>query len=478
MTIPQWQWKAVLFVSVFLSCVSFSVVMPSLWPYLRVLGANQQFLAWVVAAYSIGEAIGAVLFGWLSGGRQTRDIMLLATVVGLVGSVFYIAAESFPGSVMGPALVLAGRSLQGMWTGGSQAVQQSHLAKTLPHDELTSSTVVLNSFACLGFIFGPAIALVAAVIPPFTVPGLPFLRFSECTAAGYVVLISSLVIIFLFAFSFEGTDQEHHHLTYHDDFLVHNTHLSEQAAPLLASPDHDGMIGEQHLCVRRTDGDYGSGGRKREANATSSLCTSRPSSVVLALVACNIAFFTHFYGFAIQETITTPLVQNYYNWTVFQANLLFTAAGVAALGAFGALALLSSVMEDRLLATWSLGIGALGFAMLVSTPDYSLGYSRFLAGFLVISIAFPLGRATVIALYTKILPQAWQGSGQGVILAVGAVARILGPFWAVRAFDDVLGDLIVFGATAALFLVTLFIFVVTYGSLGEPLRRLPSSLKV
>jgi MFS transporter, ceroid-lipofuscinosis neuronal protein 7 len=472
MAVPQWQWKAVLFVSVFLSCVSFSVVMPSLWPYLRSLGSNKRFLAWVVAAYSIGEAIGAVLFGWLSGGRQTRDIMLLATVVGLIGSALYIAAESFPDSAAGPGLVLAGRSLQGMWTGGSQAVQQSHLAKTLPIDELTSSTVLLNSFACLGFIFGPAIALLAAVIPPFTVAGLPFLRFSELTAAGYVVLVSSFVIIFLFAFSFEGNDQEHHHLAYHDDSPVRSVRLPEQA-PLLVSPDYGAMKSSG----RHADSDCGSA-LKDEANATSSLCSSHSSTVVLALVSCNFAFFTHFYGFAIQETITTPLVQNYYNWTVFQANLLFTGAGVAALGAFGALALLSNVLEDRLLATWSLGIGALGFAMLVSTPEFPLGYMRFLAGFLVISVAFPLGRATVIALYTKILPHAWQGAGQGVILAVGALARILGPFWAVRAFDNIFGDVIVFGATAALFLVTLCMFVATYASLREPLRGLPSSHKV
>jgi MFS transporter, ceroid-lipofuscinosis neuronal protein 7 len=457
MPVPEWQWKAVLFVSVFLSCISFSVVMPSLWPYLKSLGGSKEVLAWVVAVYSIGEAIGAVLFGLLSASRSTRDVMLIATCTGLAGSIMYLSAQAFPGVITGPLLILVGRFLQGLWTGGSQAVQQSHLAKTLPVEELTSSVVVLNAFACLGFIFGPSVALMAAVIPDFTVPGLPVLRFTELTAAGYVVLVSTGIILFLFAFGFQDGDQEHHSLSYQNGAQSEEAALQEQS-PLLAT------------LAGGTNGEYCETQGCRDGNGTpepQSSSADPANSVSLALIVCNAAFFTHFYGFALQETITTPLVQNYYDWTVFQANLLFTAAGVASLCAFAALAYLSCLFEDRMLATWSLGIGALGFAMLVSTPEYPLGYIRFLAGFMVISVAFPLGRAAVIALYTKLLPMKWQGSGQGVILAVGATARILGPFWAIRAFDNVLGDLIVFGGTALLFLITMGMFGMTYGSLVE-----------
>lgn len=166
--------------------------------------------------------------------------------------------------------------------------------------------------------------------------------------------------------------------------------------------------------------------------------------------------------------LSSPLVQAYFDWTVFQANLLFTAGGIASLAAFVAVAVLGKTVPDRVLVTWSLVIGAAGFSLLLSTPEKPLGVPRFLAGFLTISVAFPLGRATVVALYTKILPLPWQGTGQGIILAVGAVARIVGPFWAVRAFSFWLGGLIVFGVTVLCFLITLLLVGLTYGSLGSP----------
>ena len=32
-----WSWKAIFLVNVFLACVSFSIVLPSLWPYLQTV---------------------------------------------------------------------------------------------------------------------------------------------------------------------------------------------------------------------------------------------------------------------------------------------------------------------------------------------------------------------------------------------------------------------------------------------------------
>lgn len=67
-----------------------------------------------------------------------------------------------------------------------------------------------------------------------------------------------------------------------------------------------------------------------------------------------------------------------------------------------------------------------------------------------------------MALYTKILPKEFQGAGQGIILAVGAVARIFGPFWAVCALTNKLGALLVFGFAASLFAVCLCLVVIHY----------------
>ena len=38
----------------------FSIVLPTLWPYLRQMDASTEFLAAVVAAYSVGEGLGGL----------------------------------------------------------------------------------------------------------------------------------------------------------------------------------------------------------------------------------------------------------------------------------------------------------------------------------------------------------------------------------------------------------------------------------
>ena len=45
----RWEW--IFFANVFMACVSFSIVLPSLWLYLSALDGSQEFYAWVVAAF-------------------------------------------------------------------------------------------------------------------------------------------------------------------------------------------------------------------------------------------------------------------------------------------------------------------------------------------------------------------------------------------------------------------------------------------
>lgn len=276
--------RSVLYIAVFLSCCSFAVVMPSLWPLLHSLNSDKRFLAWVVASYSIGEAIGALLFGAISTSTSTTAVMLIATVLGAAGSILYFIAELFPTQHIGPWLILVGRFSQGMWTGGAQAVQQSYLAKTLPYAELTGTTVTMNGFACLGFVLGPAFGLVFNAIPPFEI-GLFGLHFNELTAPGYFVLLCAGVIIVLYATTFdERGDFEsissHRHRLSVTTLGVEDSGWSKENEPLITCPI--------------------------ESDSTSDRALERASnSQRMALVVCNVAFFTHFYGFALQETITT-----------------------------------------------------------------------------------------------------------------------------------------------------------------------------
>lgn len=414
--------------------------MPTLWPYLHQLRSSKRFLAAVVALYSCGEAIGALVFGYLSSYVPLRRSMYLATVLGLIGSALYTTAQPFPGKV-GPILVLFARLLQGVWTGASQALQTIFLANVLPPHSLTPAIMALNAFACLGFVAGPVIGLAFSILPPLSLPG-PFVA-DELTAPGYFIVLSAFVCIALVHFAFEPRNSQHDFPT--DDALpialrnnsaVNDPHENE---PLLAKAFPDA-------------GDHLPG-----LYAPDKHVAKLP---VVPLVLCNAIAFVHFFAFSLQETVTTPFVQTFYDWSVLRANTLFTLAGLLSLLAFALLTPLSRCLSDRALTASSVLLGAVGFVILTSVN--TLPVARFLAGFALISVAFPMGRATTVGLYTKLLPMRAQGAGQGVLLAAGALARIVGPFCAVRAVVDRNGAPTVFGATAAAFLTCLVGIIVTY----------------
>jgi hypothetical protein len=69
-------------------------------------------------------------------------------------------------------------------------------------------------------------------------------------------------------------------------------------------------------------------------------------------------------------------------------------------------------------------------------------------------VAFPFGRGVCLSMVGKILGNQPQGAWMGVMFALGAIARIAGPFWAVTGYY-VFGSLVVFGSSAVLFGVSL-----------------------
>lgn len=86
---------------------------------------------------------------------------------------------------------------------------------------------------------------------------------------------------------------------------------------------------------------------------------------------------------------------------------------------------------DGLFLLLSFAMAAIGNGLLAVMRSSAM----FLVGFSLLSVAFPVGRASCVALYTKKLPKHLQHVGQGVLLAVGGVARIVGPFPAALAVD-------------------------------------------
>uniref|UniRef100_A0A7S0BG08 Major facilitator superfamily (MFS) profile domain-containing protein n=1 Tax=Rhodosorus marinus TaxID=101924 RepID=A0A7S0BG08_9RHOD len=417
-TVDDVVWRKVFFVNVFFSCVSFSIVLPSIWPYLSILQSSESVLAFAVAIYSVGEAVGSLAFGAWSNKQSFKVVVTTCTVVGVVGSFLYSTAVS-GGAFFGPPMILVGRFLQGLWTGGAQASQMNYLARVLKDGDLTSMTVKMNGWACLGFVVGPAFGVMFAG-QTFS---LGMFLFNEITLPGYLCALLGVMIIAAFTLFFnedteglrkEGTDVA--------------APESDETQPLLKAP-----------------------------------FTAPPLGI--GLIMCNLVFAVHFFGFALQETITTPVVQQFYGWNVFQANALFTGAGILSLLTFVALNYLGDTVSDRMLVFISLVIGVIGYGLLMDLPSGVFPLWRFVLGFGIVSVAFPIGRAIVVAMYSKVIGPNDQGVWMGILFAVGALARILGPFLAVKGLEFG-GAALVFGGTSFIFAISVVLMLVAYKTMA------------
>ena len=380
------------FFNVFFACVSFSIIMPSLSPYLTRCGSSSpQYLAEVIAIYSIGEMLGSLLFGYLYNiaVRRSRTlgpkyVLNLVILTGVVGSFLYIAADVFHM----PQLAFWGRFLEGLWTGGQQSVEQAYLAFAALPGERTELTSRLGTFAVLGFILGPAFGALFTSLD-VTILGL---HLDAYTAPGVFIIFASSAMLVMTHFTF-----------------------------------HPSAVSGRDVSAAKAGIAVDAGESKAAAQS------KKPSTAGVCVLL--VMFFVHFYSFAVQETITTPLVLNLYDFEQYQVNLLFVAVGVLSLLTSTAVGYLSRVFSDRTILVMSILLGLIGSVILIDSADHFLDLSRFFIGFAIITVAFPMGRNVTISIFSAVLGNVEQGFYMGLMLAVGALPRALGPFWAIKSLQ-------------------------------------------
>ena len=169
-----------------------------------------------------------------------------------------------------------------------------------------------------------------------------------------------------------------------------------------------------------------------------------------------IIFHVYYYSFAVQKTMITPLVMMLYRWTPVEINLLFTGAGVVSLITALSVRYLARYVEDRILLMASILIGFSGSLLLVDVPfNQTLPIWRFLLGFSLITVAFPIGRNAVLGIYGDVLGDANQGRWTGIIFAVSSLPRVIGPFISLELLIAVIWQTwLEFGICACLFGMT------------------------
>ncbi|CAI2363709.1 unnamed protein product [Moneuplotes crassus] len=450
----SYSWKIIFYMNVFLACVSFSIVLPSLWPYLQRFGADENFLAMVLAIYSIGEFLGSIIWGYVHNASSMKFSLYTCIGAGFVGSLLYSFGGYFIG--WGKWLVFLGRFIQGLWTGGQQTIEQAYITECIDKDENLNMIADLGASAVLGFILGPVIGLICGFIN-FRVGSF---YVDEHTSNGYFQAIFTIIMflgtIFLFTeipreYRRGLQDEEEDEEDDEDVSVDEEEEYDEDIAKILHQDPEEATY---HIL---------------DDQQKSFLSKLKPNQT--GVVVCLLIFLIHFNGFAVQETVMTPIstdvVHKYTNTLDYPesfAYILFACSGFLSLLTFLALKKINTWTSDKNFVLISSIMGLVGYFLLLDFSPGIIEPARFVIGFCIISVTFPLGRGVTLSLFSKLIGKHKAGVYMGYMLAVGAISRIIGPFWSVQSLN--VSPSLTFGVSAFLFLINIIVQLIYSDSLS------------
>ncbi|KAM5255584.1 major facilitator superfamily domain-containing protein 8 [Ctenodactylus gundi] len=109
----RWRSIRILYLTMFLSSVGFSIVIMSIWPYLQKIDqtADASFLGWVIASYSLGQMVASPVFGLWSNHRPRKEPLVVSIFISVAASCLYAYVHVPPSH--NKYYMLAARGLMG-----------------------------------------------------------------------------------------------------------------------------------------------------------------------------------------------------------------------------------------------------------------------------------------------------------------------------------------------------------------------------
>nr|KAI8757592.1 major facilitator superfamily domain-containing protein 8-like [Biomphalaria glabrata] len=299
----RWRSIRVMYLTMFLGSVTFTITMSSLWPFLLVLNpsTSASFLGWVVASYSLGQLAASPFFGgWSNFRSSSREPLTVSLLLTTFSNIFYMYLQSLP-SHNDYYMILA-RGLIG-FSAGNVAVVRSYISGATTVKERTSTMANLSIFQAMGFILGPVIQ--SALVPvgyPGPVESAGF-HFNMYTAPAFFAVVVAVINLLLLVFVFRE------HRVYNGDMTA-------------------------NIQGREADDDT------QISKSTDSVQTLDYKPDYVAVISTIFLFFIVLFIFTVFETIGTPLTMHMYAWTKAKATLY---QGIT-LGVAGALSIVVFVV--------------------------------------------------------------------------------------------------------------------------------------
>ncbi|XP_017043162.1 major facilitator superfamily domain-containing protein 8 [Drosophila ficusphila] len=445
----RWRSVRIIYFTMFLMSLGFSIVLSGVWPFLKKLDpdAGLEFLGFIVAANPLGQTIFSPVFGWWGNKLGKIRVPLLVSL-----ALFTVASGMYSSLFLRPSNVkywmLASRFLIGV-SSANIALCRSYLSAATRLCERTHAVSMVSLAQVLGFIVGPS--LQAAVVP-FGEEGHVWLwgkmHVNMYTACGWINVLMSIGNFLLFL---PGVFEEH-------------------------------KIAAREVMVIQ--------GGTSERDTWKGIKPNYYSAWTLI-----IAFFVLVFNFVLLETLGTSLTMDMFAWSNDQAlkymGIMMTVAAVISLATFVLIEPLCKIFPERFVLIWGgFSLMFLGRVLFLpwgpdppklaqpfnaslnlteSDPLFlgcpitrpwcselpALTLTQFIIGFALTSVGYPIGVTLIQTIFSKVLGPRPQGVWMGWMTGSGCMSRVLGPLF-VGSIYSRLGTYWTFGITGFMMFVSMF----------------------
>ncbi len=179
----------------FINSVSFTIIIPVLYPYAKEFGLSDFQASLLTTAYSLSQFLATPILGQMSD-RWGRKPLLVISLLGTVAANLAAAIAWLP------ILLFFARILDGI-TGGNNSIAQAVVSDMTSPEQRTQAFSLYSGLFRLGFVAGPPLSYVAQLVPPIPdmvwwgipIPGISSLGMSFLVSAA-IALIAALMCFF------------------------------------------------------------------------------------------------------------------------------------------------------------------------------------------------------------------------------------------------------------------------------------------